>query len=86
MPPGGTWGNAGRNTIAGPSRFGLNASLGRNFLVKDRYTAGLRFDATNVLNRVTYPSWNTTLGNAQFGLPPSANAMRKLQATLRVRF
>ena len=45
-----------------------------------------RFDATNALNHVTYPSWNTTITSAQFGLPMSANAMRVLQATLRVRF
>jgi hypothetical protein len=38
------------------------------------------------LNHVTYTSWNTTLGNAQFGLPVSANTMRTMQLTLRIRF
>jgi hypothetical protein len=41
---------------------------------------------TNVLNHVTYTSWDTVLGSAQFGLPTAANAMRSMQATLRFRF
>ena len=41
---------------------------------------------TNVLNHVTYPSWNTVVSSPQFGLPMTANPMRSLQATLRWRF
>jgi len=44
-------------------------------------------DATNVLNHVTYSSWVTTVtDSALFGLPVSANAMRAMQVTLRMRF
>jgi len=82
----GQWGNAGRNTITGPSQFSLNASMGRIFRVSDRLSLDLRVDATNLLNHVTYVSWNTTINNAQFGLPTAANAMRSLQTTLRLRF
>lgn len=85
-PPPGQWGNAGRNTITGPGQFTLNASFGRTFPWGDRRNVDLRFDAANALNHVTYPNWNTTLGNAQFGLPNAANAMRSIQTTLRVRF
>jgi hypothetical protein len=46
----------------------------------------LRMDVTNVLNHVTFKSWDTTVNNAQFGLPSSVNAMRSVQPTLRVRF
>jgi hypothetical protein len=77
----GRWGNAGRNTVTGPLQFQLNASFGRQFDDFD-----LRFDATNVLNHVTFPSWNTVVNNAQFGLPIQANGMRTLQANLRWRF
>ena len=80
LPPG-QWGNAGRNSITGPSQFMLNASLGRSF---DRFD--IRFDATNALNHVTYPGWVTTVNSTQFGLPASANAMRSVQATLRWRY
>ena len=81
-PLSGQWGTAGRNSILGPSQFTLNASLGRTFAEN----LDLRFDSTNVLNHVTYPSWNTVVTNSQFGLPSTANAMRNLQATLRWRF
>lgn len=84
--PIGNWGDASRSSITGPATFGLNASLGRAFQVKDRYTLDFRLDATNALNHVTYRSWNVITNSAQFGLPIAANAMRSLQTTLRLRF
>ncbi|MBI3402451.1 MAG: TonB-dependent receptor [Acidobacteria bacterium] len=85
-PSPGQWGTAGRNSIRGPAQFSLNGSVGRSFLWGDRFTADWRIDATNVLNRVTYSMVNTIVGSPQFGLPNQANAMRKLQSSLRVRF
>jgi hypothetical protein len=85
-PPSGHWGTAGRNTITGPAQFTLNASLGRTFRVSDRFNLDLRFDALNALNHVVYTAWNTTINGAQFGLPATANAMRTVQTTLRLRF
>ena len=82
----GQWGNAGRNSITGPAQFVLNASMGRTFRLNDRFNLDLRIDSTNALNHVTFTSWNTTVTSAQFGLPVSANAMRSLQTSLRVRF
>lgn len=84
--PVGRWGNAGRNSITGPSQFVLNASFGRTFRSTERVSMDLRIDAANALNRVTYPSWNTIAGSAQFGLPMSANPMRSVQAIVRMRF
>jgi hypothetical protein len=86
-PPVGQWGNAGRNSIVGPAQFSLNASMARSFNPKGSFNSiDFRFDATNALNHVAFPSWNTTITSAQFGLPMSANAMRVLQATVRMRF
>ena len=68
-PPRAQWGNAGRDSITGPGQFSLNASLERTFRMSDRLSLDLRVDATNALNHVTFPSWNTTVGSAQFGLP-----------------
>jgi hypothetical protein len=82
----GQWGNAGRDSITGPSQFSLNASLGRTFRLKDRFNLDVRFDSTNALNHVVYTAWNTTVNNAQFGLPIGANTMRAVQTTLRLRF
>jgi hypothetical protein len=85
-PAAGEWGNAGRNSIAGPRVFTLDAGIGRTFLWGDRLNLDWRMNATNVLNRVTYAAVNTTVGSSQFGLPTVANPMRKLQASLRLRF
>ena len=85
-PPTGQWGNAGRDSITGPDEFTLNASLGRTFRLRGRFNLDLRIDSTNLLNHVTFTSWNTIVNNAQFGLPTAANAMRSLQTTLRLRF
>lgn len=85
-PKPGAWGTAGRNTITGPSQFTLSASMARTFRLTDRFNVDLRLDSVNLLNRVNYTTWNTTVNGAQFGLPAAANAMRSIQTTLRVRF
>lgn len=85
-PRPGSWGTAGRNTITGPSQFTLNASMARTFRMTDRLNLDLRLDSVNLLNRVNFSNWNTTVNGAQFGLPAAANAMRSIQTTLRVRF
>jgi hypothetical protein len=84
--PTGHYGDAGRDSITGPAQFAMSASLGRTFRWGDRLNADLRFDSANVINHVTYPSWNTTVGSSQFGLPSTANSMRTVQTSLRVRF
>jgi hypothetical protein len=85
-PASGQWGTAGRNSITGPSQFSLNASMSRTFRLGDRWNADLRIDATNALNHVTYPAWVVNITSAQFGLPATANGMRTLRTSFRVRF
>ena len=82
----GRWGDAGRNLLAGPRMFSLDAGAGRTFLWGDRLNLDWRMNATNVLNRVTYAAVNAFVGSPQFGLPTIANPMRKVQASIRVRF
>lgn len=85
-PAPGEWGNAGRDSIIGPGQFTLNGSMSRTFRMGDRYNLDVALNATNALNHVTYPSWNTIFGNTQFGLPMSANAMRSVLTSVRFRF
>ncbi len=68
--PAGQWGNAGRNTITGPDQFTMNASMRRTFRLKDRYSLDVNIDANNILNHVTFPSYNVLVNSSQFGLPP----------------
>jgi trimeric autotransporter adhesin len=82
----GQWGNAGRDSVTGPAQFTLNASMGRTFRLDGRFNLDLRFDSTNLLNHVTFTSWNTTVNSTQFGLPLASNAMRSIETTLRLRF
>jgi hypothetical protein len=85
-PAPGTWGNAPRNSIRGPALFSFDANLSRAFAVRGRSSVEVRVSATNVLNRVTFSTINTVVTSPQFGLPTAANPMRRLQASLRVRF
>jgi hypothetical protein len=85
-PLAGLWGNAGRNTIPGPTTFFLNASVGRIFRMGERRSVDLQFQAQNLLNHVTITNWGTVLGANNYGLATNASSMRKLTANLRFRF
>jgi hypothetical protein len=62
-PQAGAWGNARRDSINGPSQFSLNATLQRTFRVTKRDSLTVQFVANNVLNRVVFTSWNTSLNS-----------------------
>ena len=85
-PPSGQWGTAGRNSITGPGQFSLNSSLARTFRPSTRFYLDARVDATNLLNHGVFTGWITTVNSTQFGLPLTANPMRSLQTTIRLRF
>jgi len=85
-PAAGQWGNARRNSITGPGQFSLDASLSRTFRLRPPFNFDVRLDATNLLNHVVYTNWNATVNSTIFGLPTSANPMRSLQLTGRLRF
>ncbi len=85
-PIAGQFGNAGRNTITGPSQFFMNATMARTFRLKDRYSVDLTVAATNVLNHVVDSNWVTNIASHQFGLPGAVNPMRSVLTTVRLRF
>jgi hypothetical protein len=82
----GQWGNAGRDSITGPGQLSLDSSLERTFRPNGKYNLTVRIDSTNSLNHAVFSGWITTVNNVQFGLPASANPMRSLQTTMRLRF
>jgi hypothetical protein len=85
-PAPGYWGNAGRNSITGPSQFTLNGSVSRTFRMGDRLNLDFRLEALNALNHPVFPSWNTMVTSTQFGLPNPANSMRTVRTVARLRF
>jgi hypothetical protein len=85
-PAAGQWGTAGRDSITGPRQFSLDSSLERTFRPSQKFNLIARVDATNLLNHAVFSGWVTTWNSAQFGVPVSANPMRSLQTTIRLRF
>jgi hypothetical protein len=82
----GQWDAAGRDSITGPNQFSLDAALARTFQLRTTLNLDVRFDATNLLNHVSFTSWNSTVNSTTFGLPAAASDMRALQVTARLRF
>lgn len=85
-PAPGEWGTAGRDSVTGPGLFTLDSALDRAFRPHGKLYLDLQIQSTNTLNHPAFTSWNTILGNAQFGLPLGAGGMRNLQTVLRLRF
>jgi len=95
-PPVGHFGTAPRDFLIGPNQFSMNGSMQRTFRLHDRISMDARIDANNVLNHVTFNSWNTTLSsinslasvptNSQFGTPSGPSQARSVQVSLRVRY
>lgn len=87
VPPPGTFGDAGRNTITGPGMFVMNFSLARSInLHSERRRLEIRLDSTNTLNHVNPSGLITIVNSSQYGLITSASQMRQLSATIRLRF
>jgi trimeric autotransporter adhesin len=85
-PAPGQWGNAGRNTIPGPTTMFLNGGVGRVFRLGERRSVDIQMQGQNVLNRVVITRWGTVLGANNFGLAANAATMRRLTLNVRFRF
>ncbi|MGB9606144.1 MAG: TonB-dependent receptor, partial [Bryobacteraceae bacterium] len=86
IPRPGTFGNAGRNTIDGPTRLALNLSLARIIPLGERRQLELRVDSQNFTNHVSYTNLGTVVNAADYGLPTATAPMRRITAQLRLRF
>jgi hypothetical protein len=82
----GAFGDAGRNTIPGPSRFSLNLSLSRSFHATERNHIEIRIDGTNITNTAIYSNFGTVLNALNYGLATAVLPMRTFKATLRYKF
>jgi hypothetical protein len=85
-PTAGLWGNAGRYSITGPSQFSFDSSLARTFRGYKNTSLDFKVVSVNLLNKVTYTSWDNNISDLQFGLPESANSMRSVQFQMILRF
>ena len=85
-PLAGDWGNAGRNTIPGPTVFTLNGSLGRIIRFGERRSVDIQLRAQNALNHVTITNRGAVLGSSNYGLATTAAPMRTISVNVRFRF
>ena len=70
VPPAqGTYGSMLPDSIKGPGFSGLDASLSKNWKIKERYSAEFRAEGFNLFNRTIYTGASTNLGSPKsFGL------------------
>lgn len=85
-PPPGQFGDAGRNTIRGPTTWNLNFSLMKTIQLGDVRGLDLRVQASNVLNTPQYTGIDTVVNHRTFGQVISVGNMRQLQLFARFHF
>jgi hypothetical protein len=85
-PAFGAFGNAGRNIINGPGLVNLDASVVRNFKIKERFGIQFRAQAYNALNHTNFNFPSATMDSSARGTIVSALDPRTLEAALRFVF
>ena len=83
------FGNAGRDTIRGPSFSNFDFSLFKNFRIQERLKAQVRGEFFNIANHPNYGQPGTSMGTATFGTITSLAStatMRQIQCGLKLLF
>jgi len=86
LPAAGTLGNLGRNVISAPTMNNWDASLQKNFRIRERLRIQFRAEFYDAPNHLSWVGVGTTLGNANFGQITSATDPRSMQFGLRLEF
>lgn len=88
QPPPFTFGNVSRTLpdVRTPGLIGVDASLSKNFRLRERGSLQFRFEAFNLVNRANYGRPASVLGDADFGVIRSAGDMRILQAGVKLYY
>ncbi len=86
MPAFGSFGNAGRNILAGPGVATVNVSAIKNLAVGEIVTAQLRAEIFNLFDRGNFELPNAYFGSPSFGRVLAAGAPRRVQIGLKLIF
>ncbi|HVB97956.1 MAG TPA: hypothetical protein VNJ12_01310, partial [Candidatus Dormibacteraeota bacterium] len=83
-----TYGDAGRNDVFGPGLNNFDATLQRNFAIREKMNLQFRADAFDLLNHPNFniPNRMFTATASNFATISSAQAPRQLQLSLRLTF
>ncbi len=87
VPAAYTFGNAGRNSVYGPSMQLLDVAIGREFTFSERIKFEIRGEAYNALNHVNLGTPNRFVNTPQFGtITEAASPGREMQLSVRASF
>jgi hypothetical protein len=86
MPPFGTFGNSGRNTLEGPGYQTVNVALVKRIHFGQQGRLELRAEAFNLFDRVNYDLPDAFFGSPTFGRILSAQSPRRVQLGIRTAF
>jgi hypothetical protein len=88
LPAAGTFGNAPRGTIVGPSTFNVNLAIERrmHFGPDGKYTVQLRWETQNLTNAVNFSNVITVIDANDAGLVTGPKPMRSMDLLMRVHF
>ncbi|HZT36605.1 MAG TPA: TonB-dependent receptor [Bryobacteraceae bacterium] len=82
-----TYGNASRGVVRSPGLVNLDALIGRNFRIRERWTVEFRSELFNITNSAHFGSPGLSIGTAQAGrITADASPNRQIQFALRVVF
>ncbi|MFN7918976.1 MAG: TonB-dependent receptor [Bryobacteraceae bacterium] len=82
-----TFGNVGRNTLYGPGRWNVDASLFKDFRIREPLVLQFRAEAFNLFNHPQFGQPNATIGTSSAGtITSTVGNPRQLQLALRLQF
>ena len=86
IPPYGSFGNSGRNTIEGPGLVSVDLSIVKNTVLREGTTLQFRAETFNVVNHTNFGLPDNFIGSPTFGQILSAGDPRRLQLALKLLF
>jgi hypothetical protein len=86
LPPLGTVGTSGRNTIYAPGTENLDAGLFKNIPIHEQIHLELRWETFNTLNHPNFSAPNNSFSSSAFGRITAANSGRVMQIAAKLVF
>jgi outer membrane receptor protein involved in Fe transport len=86
IPPTGQFGDAGRNTIIGPTTITFNMGLSKEIKLKDTMGFTISANASNIFNTPQFTAIDTVVNSPTFGQVVGVGGMRRVTLSARYRF
>jgi len=81
-----TYGDAGRNIIAGPAQVTFDMSINKSITIRESRALELRLQGNNIFNTAYFSSINTVVNSLTFGQVTGVGNMRRVTMLARFRF